>query len=427
MTLLRISLFCYLFVSVCACNENSEIGVDFFDEGSLEVLYVDSLSLKVSTVMLDSMITNSPSRLLVGSNTDNKLGKLTAKSYFQLTPDQAYSIDKDKTTFKRVNLRLTYDSYSYYDTLIANALSVHSVTEEIVLDDGYLYNNHSFSYDAEALGSTIFYPTPNRSDTLDIALSNDFGQEIFELIRTQSDVLSTNEKFFRYLPGLTIVPSGGQDGPIIGFSSAQLYVYYLDNTNVPSTEEYVTFSIGSNLSFNQVTADRSSTLLSNLLRKDVGVKSSETDNISYLQSGTGLALRVEIPYVKELLLQNSNIIMSYAQLEMVPVQGTYNKNTALPITLSGYGVNLRNDFTSTSAVASAQLYEDLDIGRNTRYVADVSDYVRQQLKGTETLGNAILFIPLDDELRFSVTRAYIGDQQSQYKMKLKVYYVEAKD
>lgn len=427
MAILRVNLLCFLLIVVCSCNENSEIGVDFFEDGDLEVLYTDSLTLKVSTVTFDSLITSTPVRLLVGNHADSKLGTLTAKSFFQLTPEQTYSLDKDKTSYGRTVLKLTYDAYSYYDTLMSNTFSVHPVTETILLDEGYLYNNQSFAYSTTALGTVTFTPTPNRSDTLDIPLLDSFGQELFELIKTEADQVSTSEKFLAYLKGLVIVPSGGQNGAIIGFSSAQLVIYYSDNTTVPSTEDRLSFSIGSNISFNQVITDRSTTLLHELSTRSAGIESSKTDNTAYIQGGAGLGLRVEIPYVKDLLLRNSNIIISYAQLEMVPVQGSYNSNTALPATLGGYEVNLRNDFLTTTTTVSAQLYEDIDIGRNTRYAADVSTYIRQQLKNTQTSGNALLFVPVDNELRFSVTRACIGDQTSYYKMKLKIYYVDAKD
>src|SRR6186713_298647 len=77
-------LIIYL-VAVClSCdNESSRIGTDFFGDGRLDISSVDSSKVILSTIRFDSLVTSKATRVLLGSNLDDKLGRITASAYFQ--------------------------------------------------------------------------------------------------------------------------------------------------------------------------------------------------------------------------------------------------------------------------------------------------------------------------------------------------------
>ncbi|MCZ8216491.1 MAG: hypothetical protein O9262_09655, partial [Cyclobacteriaceae bacterium] len=69
------TIYCLLIIILwCSCNETSEIGAGFFKEGNLGLNYTDTLTLKVSTVTADSIVTGAATRLLVGNHVDDDLG-----------------------------------------------------------------------------------------------------------------------------------------------------------------------------------------------------------------------------------------------------------------------------------------------------------------------------------------------------------------
>src|SRR5882762_11648891 len=78
--------FFFLLTGLSECTVSvSEIGADFFtNKSAFDISYLDSMTLKVSTVLRDSMVTSNTKRLLVGYQQDEKLGTITSQSIFQV-------------------------------------------------------------------------------------------------------------------------------------------------------------------------------------------------------------------------------------------------------------------------------------------------------------------------------------------------------
>lgn len=408
-----------------SCNsETAEIGSDFFDSDEMQVITIDTLTVRASTVIFDSLNTYSPDRLLVGHSEDPDLGPVTATPYFEIYPNTE-TVDKNTTRYSRAILRLTYDKYSYYDTAVETSLSVHRITERMELfEDDELYTTSSFEYDEQPLGSITFFPKPHKYDTVvEIPISDELGQEFFELVQNSSNVLNSTEDFLNYFNGIVIVPDQENNGSIIGFNKdPQLRIYYWIDTSVPIREEYLDFSSANSIKFNQIQTDRSSTTLNTLKDKKDKISSAETDHTVYMQAGAGIGIRVEIPYLKDIMLASSNLIISDAILQLVPVKGSYEKNAGLPATMHASGNNSRNEVYYSSA-STAYLMEDVDLGRDTRYEADISGFLNDQLSRVESNKNGLIFSMTDSDFRFSVDRVYIGDQESEFKMKLSLRYI----
>jgi hypothetical protein len=409
-----------LFLNSCT-DAPSGIGSDFFHNGELNVIYVDTVTLEVSTVQFDSLITTNPSRFLIGTHNDTDLGKVSCVPFFQVTPAGELTLDEDFTSFTKAVLILSYDGYSFYDTTKQITIKVHRLSEEMETIEGNLYNTSSFSYDADPLGSLTFTPRPNHSDTLEIPLSNDFGREIIRLAQESHEDVSSAAAFLEYFYGVAIVPAASEEGPVVGFSTtSEIRIYYIDKSKTPGEEKYLALSSGSNLRFNQLTTDKSLTNLSTLTQQRYHLRSSLTNKRAYVQSGAGLALRVGMPYLREILRENKNLIITDAILDLVPVKQIHDPNTPLPSSLLINAVNYRN-LSYASYPYQAQLIEDPYLGRDTHYSVNVKDFILQQLAIEEFNDNALLFTLNDTDFRSSVNRIYLGDQKSNYEMKLKIY------
>lgn len=412
-------LFLSTAVTFSCSDEASQIGSGFFEGSSIGVTTVDTLTLKVSTIQFDSLVTSDATRLLVGYHDDGDLGVLSSTAYFQLGVGSGFSIDKSFTSFTRAELLLVHDGYSFYDTANQISFGVHRVIEPIELQDSYLFNTTTFNYSPALLGSVNYTPRPNRRDTVYIPLSEQIGRDIVRLAQAASSEVATTAGFIKYFPGLALVPTGA-NGPIVGFSTTVLMrVYYMDKSRTPGVERRLELTSTDVLRYNRINSDRSITALNTLDDEQESLSSAETNRKSYIQAGAGLGLRVEIPYLREMLIENEGLTILSAVLEIPPSRDNSQRNTALPTELVMNGVNYRNDEYERYST-NAKLVEDLYLGRDTHYEADISTFVKEQMKTEQYNNNAVAFVTNDATFRSTVNRLYAGDQANEREMKLTI-------
>ena len=72
------------------------------------VLFSDTSTVSISTVRLDSVMTGSASRMLVGSFDDPFFGKMQAATFFQTAPQGAITVPTD-AVYDSLVLSLKYD------------------------------------------------------------------------------------------------------------------------------------------------------------------------------------------------------------------------------------------------------------------------------------------------------------------------------
>jgi Domain of unknown function (DUF4270) len=411
----------------------SEIGSDFFREGSLDVVYTDTLSLQVSTTIVDSLITSNTGRLLVGYHNDEDLGSIYAASFFQVEPkssiEGSYFLDQASTDYLRTTLTLWYDGYSYYDTLNNQSLLVHQLADEIELyDNGYLYNTSATKYSSTPLGQLTYKPKPLSGDSIEVPLSDLFGSSIYNRSILEDENLTSTDDFVKnILKGLAVVPDITVNDAMVGFDTrAEVRVYYRDRSVVPSEENYLRFFV-STLQYNQIKANRTLTPLQSLTTSKEKLSTSLTNRKTYAQGGSGLYIRVEIPHLKTILIDNPKLIITEADLTFKPIKNTYRNNEPLTPRLKLYAANENNriyaEFVSTvEGEGYANLIEDRDLERDTYYKANVTEFIKAQLATEENNKNALLLSLSNEELQSTVNRLYVGDQKNDYSMELKVYF-----
>lgn len=415
-------LFVWMLVSlVCfSCGaDSSRIGLDFFGGGSLDASYIDSATVRISTVKFDSLITSSADRILLGSNKDARLGRITALSYLQVSVASVDVLDDPKVAFDYLALVLPYDGYAYYDTAAAMTLNAHVVLEDIEpRTDDNIYNTSRFSTDPQVLGSVTFVPRPHQ-DSVEIRLSSTFGQRFFQKAAAGDEVFQSNEEFVEYLKGFAIIPDTTGSSGIIGFKNASLRLYYYDRNVAPAEQKHISFGINTANTSTRIITTRDNPYLKSFRSYKDRVSSAYTNNESYIQSGAGLALRVDIPYLRD-LKRLTNFYVTRAVLDVYTVRRSYNGLTPLPEKLSMYLVDRRNDVYSASYEVS--LLEDIDLHRDTRYSVDVTGFVRSQMELQGLNENALLFLLPDKAFRLGTDRIYFHSKTHEYQTRLRIYY-----
>jgi len=430
----RIVLGFVVLLLVSCGTDSSEIGSGFFNGGELDFSFIDTVSVKLSTIKYENIITAGAARLLVGHHEDAKLGPVTASTYFQLSTPTVSSLGKLTTSFNYLQLVLKYDKYHYYDTSAVQHYDVYRVTEDIELNkDGVIYNNSRFKTGPDALGSANFRARPNRDDSITIQLDPVLGQELYNKLVDASTDLTDLTLFRRYLRGIAVFPDSTINGSILGFKpSAELRLYYIDKSVTPSDDKkYVSFPlIAANsvcLYSNHVFTDTQGTKLEGKLPKNESVLSSKlTDGESYIQGSAGYAVRVDLPYVKN-LQDLSNFYIRSAILELFPTHKSYDVVTPLP-KLKVYQIYQSNTIASLTA-GSLTLLQEADIPQDQFYQLDVTSFVAQQFNLDIDSRQALLLRLDDAEVQAAVSResntnrVYMGTTRT----RLKIYYATIKE
>lgn len=427
---IRILFFILFLIGLteCATRGVSEIGSEFFTKATFDISYVDSLTLKVSTAMGDSIATSTSTRLLVGYHQDDKLGSVTSQAVFQVGISTPIMLDPKTTEYQSLKVYLKRDKYSFYDTIEEQTLHVYQLTKLPTLWSGFMYNSSKFYInESTPLASATFLPRPRKGDSLEIPLPDAMGLQFMKMAWTNDFRFQTNDEFVKFFKGLAILPDTANSRSFLGIRSdkqigPEVRLYYHDNSTTPGTDRYIRFTQNGGVYYNKVHSWRASTPLITLKKSGDMVNSVDTYHEGYFQGGVGLTLRVEIPYLRTLLFEDRGFQVTRAYLELLPVNTAYNTDP-LPSALTVYAVNEQNKLLSTTGTAG-RLITDLDLGRNTRYQVDITSFVNSQIQNDAVNHNALLVLLDDATFRSSVNRLYFGDKiNTSFGMRIKLYYL----
>lgn len=434
----------FLFLSglllLLSCSDESlEVSVsDKYVNSQTTIALVDTISVVMSTVKIDSLPTSSSNYMMCGSYTDENFGDISATGYTQLEIPSA-SIDDDEI-YDSVVVRLHYSGISYGDTLLPQTISVHEVLEDIELpeeydESPYLYNTTNFEYDPTPLGSVTVTPRPNRDDTLCIRLTDELGKKFMYYLRDDYEEIDDNDDFVDLFNGLAFVP-GDENNSILSFTVSDSTMEVLVYTHIPDfikVEKKYSFSSSSSVNHSQnIENDPDGTGLEVITEQRYEVGSTKLNNRAFLQGGTGYVTRLDFPSLDLLFEIGTKNILYKAELILRPLEGTYTKKN-LPEDLVLYQTGERNKFSSSSqvldsddeAVTSDLLYEDTYYHIDPYYYFDITDYIYTELSdGFIDQDDGLLVMFPSSEL-YGTLDNVIFDARSKecYRPQLKLYYM----
>ncbi|MDX2302934.1 MAG: DUF4270 family protein [Microscillaceae bacterium] len=386
-----------ILLSLVACNDSTQIGSSFNPDNSTEVIALDTFTLFTSTVKVDSLITSGSNRILVGSYLDDRLGKISSKSYFQIGIPAGVDV-LESAVFDSISLVLSYNYY-WGDTLATQNIAVHTLSEELAFEDDEtaLYNVSEFDYSAAPIATRSFLPRPNRGKALEIRLPNYLGATWLELAKDDSELLSDQEQFLDEFPGLVLVADTLNGACMLGFQAnistddlgktqgTYLRVYYHEQGD----EKYLDFPlVNTNLQFNQIDYDSDNPTLAALSTQKSILSSEDTFRETYLQAGVGLMTRIEIPYVDKILELGNTSVTMYAELIIRPVNRSFDY-LRLPAGFNTFESDAINRFR-TQLDLSYQLSLDSEFDRSTYYKVDITDFILEDLDQDAIKNNVFL-------------------------------------
>ena len=425
-------LLCLSFIVLISCADDSTtytVGEDFIDLES-KVIITDTLSLKVSTVQLDSIETSSSNVLLIGSLKDVESGNITTQSFVNLHTSN-YSIDND-AVYDSIAVILYYNRYYHGDTTLVQNYKVHEIIEtfEPSNDDGdnLFYNTSSLKYDDLAIGELSFTPHPIKKDSIYIPLNSDFGENLFNKI--QDNDINNYDDLDKNFKGLTIVPNNNTN-TVLGFNKTTMVMrmyYTIDSENDENNEYFNDFTItGSNEFYNKISNDKSGTPLDPITNSEDILPASQTNNEAFIQAGSGIYMRLEIPHIKSFNALEQNGTAISASLKFHPNINSYETNVNAD-SLAIFVVDNKNRYVKQltaldGSISFARIQtENNEFGSNHYYTADISSFFEEIQTSTFDLDYSLLFQFPSNNNSVNKIKIY-DDTQSENKMKIDLTYL----
>jgi hypothetical protein len=256
-----------------------------------------------------------------------------------------------------------------------------------------------------------------------------FGSEIFEKIKKRE--ITDFTSFTEYFKGIVLVPSTASSSSVIGFhtSTSVVRMYYSKYQSQEEKSYYIDFVISeSSKQFNSISSDKTGTLLQNLPASNSKLSSTLTGRQGFIQSGTGVACRIDFPNIKQLKYISDKGAIVDAQLILKPVNNSYSEKYPLADSIQVYVAdNLNRISSSLVNSAGVNVYGILnkksdEFNENIGYTFAVGNFLQKEmLKTADAKSSLVLTLP---GISKTVNRIVLGDQKHvNNKIQLKIYYI----
>lgn len=431
----QIQWFFMLFViitGIISCSEDTNIftvGSDFL-ESNTNIIMVDTFSVNLSTVIIDSLPTSSVDTLLIGNYIDEIFGKISCNSFFEFGLPASTNI-QDNDIYDSITLSMEYTGYSYGDTLQSILFSIHLLSERINLNEtNYLYNTSNFAFQETPLASCSLTPHPISNDsTVEFKLNDIFGQELFDLMQDDADLMASQSAFIAHYKGLAIISDTVTSSSIVGFISSDedinIKLYTHRSEEVLKDIIYEFPLVNSEKQFNAIKHNYANTPLENITSQREDIPSHKMENKAYMQSGVGLMTKIQFPSMQEFLLYENSFILR-AELYIRPAAGSYNTNT-LTNNVYLYNTDKTNAlgnilYNSDGSVLTSIFSFDEFYHDQTYYLFDITNFLKAELSDFHfDYEHALLVSTSDADYLCSFDRIIFDDNSN--KPQLKIYYM----
>lgn len=392
-------VFIALTVLVCTGCYKTDIsfGTDL-GETFTTISQTDTVGVHLSTYVRDSFATNTGSDFLIGSFEDNFLGRIEYQPYFQVTIPSDITIE-DNARFDSLTLVLPLNRTYTGDTTKPFDIKLFQLAEQPDYTYGTsIYNTSYIETLPGLLGSASVVIQPTLTDSIVIKLNDQLGADMFRRMQQKDESVSSEISFLQYFKGLTIQGTSTAPGAVYGFiaDSIKMRVHYHTAAPLPQTYEKDFAFLSNGKSFNRMHTDRTNSALAAAEGKAMELSAATTGNRAFLQSSTGVLLKVRFPSLRNLLHTSSFMRLVKATLILRAEPGTYSSgNLQLPPSL--YLVRTNGTNTAGSPVLNSKGDDYLTsnpitdplYGNGTTYSFDVTNVVQEMLASTGAADDAL--------------------------------------
>lgn len=422
----RLGLILVWALTLFQCEDPNEIGLELRADSDKVGAYYTEIIIPASVISLDSLLTSSSARLLVGNYENPDLGKLTASGYTRFSFGESVLNIPEEAIYDSVYLQLSVD-YTYGPGVSElQKFSVHELTEDIIDSVAY-FSFSEIGYDPEPVGTGSFLLSTIQDTLLLYRLSDDFGNALFEaasdsLIIDPDDV-STLQSLFKGFAFLSDSVNNSLLRYNQGSIDSGLSLYYHEPGDTVFQSYEFKFFTTSN--FNRISIDRTGTPLEGIEDQPYS-EFIPADGKIYVQSGGGLIPKLDLSRVIEYFDTIPNVAFNQVILDIGINPPDFNENPPSQLTLyytDDANRRLRSgaEFLGIRVEGSSDLIRpgyDSDLNN---YEAPATIYTGEIIKGNISYHEILLFPP-----EFGLTLTINHFQIDPGNIKAKIYYTRLK-
>jgi len=362
---------------VISCTRN-QIDFGTVPENSYtRLVYIDTVGIQLSTVMIDSFSTANAPSFLMGKYKDPYIGLVSTKPFFQLNRPATLPDIPDEAVFDSLTCILRLNKYYYGDTTSVETIYVNELAQPISLSyNSTIYNTTNVEMKPSPLGSKVVRLRPGIDDSVAIRLDDLKGQELFSKLRQKTDDVTNIESFQNYFKGMALTTGINDTSIVYGLKdTVVMRVNYHTSTPFPVTH-YIDFISEVNTeAFNQILSDRSGAGLVSSNKGVTEIPASQTHHLSFTQPGAGLYLKLTMPSLKGVLLSEDIVRLLKAELVIRPLYQSFDlyryKLPSKVYLLQTNGSNI----PGSSVGQTVDPIIDNIYGQNNYYSYDVTSYI----------------------------------------------------
>ena len=434
--------------SLAGCQKpNIAFGTTFLNNSNTNIVVIDTFAVSLSTVLVDSFPTAGTGTMMIGSYQDPYFGNISSRPYVQvgippITPTVSF-----QATFDSLDFIMRSNKSFYGDTTIQQRYYINQLDTVISLPplQYSFFNNSSIPFNPTPLGyrDVTILPAASQTslsgfDTVKIRLPDSLGLTLMGMLQRKSDTITSLAKFLSYLRGFTLSADPSSKGVMFGFrDTVTMRIHYHEPGEV-NVYKFIDFPFNAKpRQFNQVTADRTGTPLQALVNAQASrpnpliyaeAPSTMTGNMAFVQSSTGIQLKIMFPNMSALTNLPDYLGILKATLILKPVPGSYTPTIPLPpqLTLSQTDMSNRlgGGVTTPNTPPTGSLFVDYTYGQNTAYNYDITTYLKSLIiSGLYNQNGIMLTVPPPSNYT-TMNRAIFNDRNNKvYTITLKLYYI----
>jgi hypothetical protein len=406
-------------------------------DNATNVVTVDTFSVQLSTVFLDSFTTSGTPAQLLGRYIDPYFGTITSQSYSDIGTPHPLPVLTSSSVYDSIQLIMRIDRSFYGDTTKVQRFNVSQLTQVMNYPgiQTAFYNNNSIPYDPAILGYTYVQINPTQGvtsqrygDSVKIRMPDTMGLKLFALLYKQPDTITNPVTFRGYFKGLTVYPDSTLPGAVYGFKdSLFLRIYYHDPGPVTVQKTTDFYVINQATQFNHIGVDRRGTPTESLNALHNELPSTSSGNKAFFQPITSLYVKLLFPTISNLLGYQDYLAVMKAELIVKPIAGTYSPTLALPPVINLAPTNDGNTIGPTLPYGGGNLVTDYLYGTNTSYSYDITAFIQLALTqgAPNNAKNGLMLIVPASTFNIMFNRAVIGDEYNALKsnqISLQIYY-----
>ena len=403
-----IALFALCFVAFISCKKKEyALGSDVIDASTiLNGTSLDTFTLLTYSIEEDTVISDNPANVVLGSYIDPTFGAYSASFYTQLRLAGVDPNFADPSEIVIDSFVLALEYVGYYGALDPQTFEVYELEESLSLDSTY-YSFSTLTHSATNLvpaeNATV---TPNTSSPtivdgdslapqLRIHLDTNMARNLIVEAASANGTFSSNEAFLDFFKGLHIKTNNNSQLPNEGAAlyldindpSSKATIYFKQNGEATSYDLLMNSDCAD---FTHVELDASNTSLDEVI-----ADSTLGQNEFYAQA-FGSRAAVSIP---GLLSLPENIIIHRADLTLpIQFQTGYKYQPG-----NNLSVATRIDSSSTQLanIGVIGVYNSLDKNFNINIRDYVQSIVNKELTLTELVVSPLFFINSAERIIFN--------------------------